>query len=181
MIKVIYNHKYREIVNNITGIFFPENEFHLIASQENTYRYSAESMIMHNCAEAKILIDNEIKASFSYVINNSKNAQKAVAQTLFDALNTVFGEKTGYGILTGIRPVKLVKQIFEKYRDLSKVHEILTKEYRLKSEKADLLISVYKNIEHIKPEMNKYSIYVHIPFCPSRCSYCTFPSVTCLC
>src|SRR5699024_1579169 len=47
---------------------------------------------------------------------------------------------------------------------------------RIGRDEGDFLYKIYKNQEDIRITSNidKYNVYVHIPFCPSRCLYCSF-------
>ncbi|WP_040196692.1 coproporphyrinogen dehydrogenase HemZ [Candidatus Soleaferrea massiliensis] len=83
-----------------------------------------------------------------------------------------------WGILTGVRPVKLVY----KYRRLgcsdAQISAILTEQYLVSPEKVRLLFDTasheYPVIQRSRPD--DYSLYISIPFCPSRCLYCSFVS-----
>lgn len=83
------------------------------------------------------------------------------------------------GSLTGIRPGKIVDELFEKDTNEENIFNILTKEYRLNKENAKLIIDISKRQKgYIYPiDKDKYSLYISIPFCPTRCIYCSFPSL----
>ncbi|MEN6461213.1 MAG: coproporphyrinogen dehydrogenase HemZ, partial [Syntrophomonas sp.] len=84
-----------------------------------------------------------------------------------------------YGVLTGVRPVKLVHQLMDKGLDINAVQEKLINEYLLSSEKAELLTTVALTDRPFllapSEARKKISLYIGIPFCPSRCYYCSFP------
>lgn len=83
-----------------------------------------------------------------------------------------------WGILTGIRPLKLIHGLMDRGLDLNRSKEILKKEYLISNSKLELMEEIISNQrKHIYPLDNKkYSLYVNIPFCPSRCYYCSFSS-----
>lgn len=88
-------------------------------------------------------------------------------------------ENAPWGILTGIRPTKIVHRFMEEKRPYESCVDILKNQYLLSDEKIDLLMNIGDlQKEYIYPlDDERYSIYVGIPFCPTKCHYCSFPSV----
>ena len=90
-------------------------------------------------------------------------------------------EKTGkippWGIITGIRPVKLFGEI-AKDNGVDKTEEIFLDKYCVSPEKARLAASIYQyqQSEIGESERNAVGVYIGIPFCPTRCLYCSFTS-----
>ncbi|HOB12068.1 MAG TPA: coproporphyrinogen dehydrogenase HemZ [Syntrophomonadaceae bacterium] len=84
-----------------------------------------------------------------------------------------------YGILTGMRPVKLVHRMLERGISPIQIREQLRNDFRMSPEKADLIIEVASNnypfIVKGPQAYNTIGLYVGIPFCPTRCYYCSFP------
>lgn len=83
-----------------------------------------------------------------------------------------------YGILTGMRPVKLIHRFLDQGMQKQDIVSRLEHEYRLQREKADLLVEVAGNERPclLDPESARrlVSIYIGIPYCPGRCNYCSF-------
>ena len=82
-----------------------------------------------------------------------------------------------WGILTGVRPVKLARELSEKI-GIDQALDYLKKEYLLNDTKAEELIEIYDYQSKTVGEApnNSLAIYVGIPFCPTRCLYCSFAS-----
>ena len=80
-----------------------------------------------------------------------------------------------WGILTGVRPVKLLRRLAEESSEEQAVKKF-EKDFFVSNEKIALSRETEHNerkiLELSKPE--SFSLYVGIPFCPSRCSYCSF-------
>ncbi len=98
---------------------------------------------------------------------------------LYRDLSRISGKTPKWGILTGIRPVKLAAELAgEKEYDLQAAGEILKRDYLLHESKADLVTEIldYQRQTIGEPEVNSLSVYIGIPFCPTRCLYCSFTS-----
>lgn len=81
-----------------------------------------------------------------------------------------------WGILMGVRPTKLVHSLLDRSFSPQEVATLLSTVYGLSPEKIGLIIPVVeKQRPYFHPSPNQpISIYVGIPFCPTRCSYCSF-------
>lgn len=115
---------------------------------------------------------------FKAAITKERSYKIAVGKAVYTAGGAVLGYTPAWGILTGIRPAKIARQIYTANSDPAKVRKILRDEYFLNPKKAALLTQVAihesKLIESLP--QNACSLYVSIPFCPTRCAYCSFVS-----
>ncbi len=93
---------------------------------------------------------------------------------LLDIYMEITFPKPSWGILMGIRPTKLVFKMLEKGYGNNRIITELTDRYMLDTDKATLLLDVCKAEKSFVAEAGKSQIYIGIPFCPSRCSYCSF-------
>lgn len=91
-------------------------------------------------------------------------------------------KKTGitppWGLMTGIRPVKKVTELIQQGFSESKIRQKLTERYELSQKKFNLAYETAVNQLPIVNSIDRSaaSLYVSIPFCPTRCSYCSFVS-----
>lgn len=83
-----------------------------------------------------------------------------------------------WGILHGVRPTKIVRRHFNDGLGESEIFNRLTRGYYVSEEKAKLLLEVAKNEKKFceNDDKKKIAIYIGIPFCLSKCFYCSFPS-----
>ena len=97
---------------------------------------------------------------------------------LYDTLSAYTGITPDWGILTGVRPVKLTGEVIRRAGSKKAAFAVLTGDYRLKTEKADLLLSTWETQQGLSadPDEKAVGLYIGIPFCPTRCVYCSFPS-----
>ena len=118
--------------------------------------------------------------SLSEEINFATHEAIAVGRAVFAAGKELLGHTPPWGILTGVRPAKVANSILRSGKGILKTKKVLRDEYFLNPQKAALAVSVanaeYKMMK--KTPKNTCSLYISIPFCPSRCAYCSFVSYT---
>lgn len=109
-----------------------------------------------------------------------KNFKRIFKRKLFLLLTKYTGKTIPWGILTGIRPTKLVNEFIDSGMCKSDVISTLKKDYFVTDNKADLLYEVAENQRDmfLNSKSNSISLYIGIPFCPTRCIYCSFSSST---
>ena len=106
--------------------------------------------------------------------------QRALKLSFFRAARDITGATPSWGALTGIRPAKLVRTMLgEGYtparadRELRDVYCVSPARRRLALESAQAGLRAKRDL---KP--NDISLYIGIPFCPTRCAYCSFVSAS---
>lgn len=104
----------------------------------------------------------------------------AVGRAVFAAGKELLGHTPPWGILTGVRPAKVANSLLKSGKGILKSKKALRDEYFLNPQKASLAVSVASAELKMMKKMpeNTCSLYVSIPFCPSRCAYCSFVSYT---
>lgn len=170
----VKNHNFHFELENLTRLFFPNEKITVIrdfSEIQPPYIYTEVS--------DKITISVNIG---SY--NKSETAVKKLtdddnelvsAQLLYKLLCDFTGLTQPWGILTGVRPVKLLRRLAEESNEEQAVKKF-EKDFFVSNEKIALSRETEHNerkiLELSRPE--SFSLYVGIPFCPSRCSYCSF-------
>lgn len=104
---------------------------------------------------------------------SNKNAYKRV---FYKFLQSTYKHSLDWGILTGIRPTKLFEEMSSYCSDREDVIKNFIDSYLVSSKKARVLeqINIIQTERLRSISQEDYSIYIGIPFCPSKCSYCTF-------
>lgn len=84
--------------------------------------------------------------------------------------------KSPWGILTGIRPAKIATKLLDEGMSDDEVISYFINECGTTYEKASLALEAARALRPIRDDMYRdgVSIYIGIPFCPSRCLYCSF-------
>ncbi len=126
------------------------------------------------------LCESTESVSLDEEINFATHEAIAVGRAIFAAGKELLGHTPPWGILTGVRPAKVANSILRSGKGILKTKKVLRDEYFLNPQKAALAVSVasaeYKMMK--KTPRDTCSLYISIPFCPSRCAYCSFVSYT---
>lgn len=100
----------------------------------------------------------------------TRAGKRAAKLSVYSCLKNATGKTLPWGSLTGIRPTKLL-------REFSGNKKALTETFFLPEKKADLLEDIIKRQEEFFTlPKEDIDIYIGIPFCRTRCSYCSFSS-----
>ena len=96
---------------------------------------------------------------------------------LYEALSRMTGEAPEWGIMTGVRPVKKAGELM-RANGAAEAQRILRETFLLSENKARLLTDIYayQQASLGDPAPESVSVYIGIPFCPTRCLYCSFAS-----
>lgn len=140
-------------------------------------------------AETDCLIYTDIKLSGSILSHAEKNLHCTVSfdkntvehelcRLVYHILSQKLGITPPWGLMTGIRPVKKVTELMKQGMSREQIFSALTEKYEISPPKLNL---AYETAVNQLPVLDKIdskavSLYVSIPFCPTRCSYCSFVS-----
>ena len=132
-------------------------------------------------SEYEITDDGENAGAGDAVLtfNESGNLDRdGIKREVYEKLSQITGLKPEWGILTGIRPVKLCSELFDREKSQEKVRRIFREKYLLSDGKTDDIIEMYMYQQELagKAPDKSACVYVGIPFCPTRCLYCSFAS-----
>lgn len=127
---------------------------------------------------AKVFLKpEELKIEFGLEDPNwNPHKREALKQDVYNQLSEYTKISPKWGILTGVRPVKLVGNLVREI-GFENTRNKLSDFYYIHSEKINLLLDIYNyQQEHLKENHKDIALYIGIPFCPTRCSYCSFTS-----
>lgn len=112
-------------------------------------------------------------------LEDRQEKKRFVTKQAYDFLKRTTGRSLAWGMLTGVRPTKLIMQNLEKGMSEGAVLDFLEETYGVSRKKGELGIEIAGREKHLLGQLdyeNGYSLYVGIPFCPSICAYCSFGS-----
>ena len=105
--------------------------------------------------------------------------KRNVTKKVYQFLSKQTGQELAWGMLTGVRPTKLVMQKIEQGMTKEEIFEFLKEQYCVGDKKAQIAYEIACREKALLDQLdckNGYSLYAGIPFCPSVCSYCSFSS-----
>jgi len=110
-------------------------------------------------------------------LHRKRAARRLCKQTLYDLCRQVTGEHPAWGSLTGIRPTHLMYEALQQGMDMDEAAAHLTRAFDVTEEKAKLLQDIVRVQSQLPPPEDRWmDVYIGIPFCTTRCTYCSFSS-----
>ncbi|MBQ8349370.1 MAG: coproporphyrinogen dehydrogenase HemZ [Ruminococcus sp.] len=139
--------------------------------------------VKNNCEIfAEIMLHGKKNSLSKKLCTNAESDKGLVEHELCRLVYRILSSETGivppWGLMTGIRPVKKVIELMRSGKSYYEINSILKNKYEISPEKLKIAYATAANQLHIldKIDKNAVSLYVSIPFCPTRCSYCSFVS-----
>lgn len=170
----VKNHTFWFELENVTQLFFPNEKISVFKEfdrVEEPYIYSELS----DRLTVEVRIGSFSVRKSTELSSDKDENELAACQMLYKILCDFAGIQHPWGMLTGVRPVKLLRKLSQKYGEQA-AKDKLRNDYFVSEEKLRLAeqteINEKKILDLSRPE--SFSLYVGIPFCPSRCSYCSF-------
>jgi oxygen-independent coproporphyrinogen-3 oxidase len=191
MILFFEGHSYRYECEKICRIYFPtekivfgdapalpENDprqvWTRVGRQRENLRFSCAALIDGRYREwgfAAAAPETSDEAAFK------AECEKLLAKAMTRVLTDLTGIRPPWGILTGVRPAKLMRRYLAQYGEAEAVRRF-TGFLQASPEKTELArqVALAENACAALSAENSFSLYVSIPFCPTRCAYCSFVS-----
>lgn len=178
MILRVVNHKFHYEMENLCRVFFPYETIRVIndESDETDDITVVTSMSGEYVVGVSVNI-NGTTGEKKKTVADYDDCEREMAILLFSLLSEITGYVPKWGILTGVRPSKLMNSLIKDYDD-NGAKAYFTDKLLVCKNKTELAYSVAKAEEKIMSlsDEKSFSLYVSIPFCPTRCNYCSFVS-----
>lgn len=172
MVLKVIDHPFAFDMKNICTAFFPyekikndgEEDIVVITKRKN------DTLIVDAAVFEKALRK-------THRIKENEDVALAMSVLLYNTLSELLGMKSAWGVLYGVRPAKLMHRVTEDLGEQG-AREYFTDKFLVSPDKVDLTIEVMKHENKVisLSQQDSFSLYVSIPFCPTRCSYCSFVS-----
>lgn len=180
----LINHSYKYELEKLIRIFLPFEKIEFSEEKAEGERVCITSLF-RNGAEtllsAELSIDNKKFNSFESLSNSNSDYDKECERLLAVSLYNCFVSASSYvpewGILTGVRPAKLFSRLCDS-AGLNAAEEWFKNGLMVSENKISLCRETVKGENRITAlsSPDSYSLYISIPFCPTRCAYCSFVS-----
>ncbi|RAK19466.1 oxygen-independent coproporphyrinogen-3 oxidase [Anoxybacillus vitaminiphilus] len=183
--------KFQRPLEVITDLFFEENEISLLSIDAPdvivTFELNGNDPLHVRGTLREAATGKTFEAGYEKdlrLYTDEKERFKQVKNSVSHVYLTLLQEYTGllqhWGILTGVRPVKLLHQKLQSGISKEEAHKQLREDYLVTDEKIRLMQQIVDRQLAVVPDLyhlaHEVSIYIGIPFCPTKCAYCTFPA-----
>ena len=181
---IMRGHAFRYEIENICRLFLPQEKVVLAdAVPDAPTGVVADTWMSENAVGVSVLLDDFAYSDSAPLPADTPDrrdvGERQICTLLYHGLSRLFGVTQTWGIVTGVRPVKLLRRLTAEmgeqealryFRDTLLVSEpkIALCRRTLDAENRLLALS--------RPD--SFSLYISIPFCPTRCDYCSFVSHT---
>ncbi len=171
---ITQGHSFEDAVRQILQLFFDLNASFSVHSrlynEKNTYKATAKITLGEKYAEG------EIETTMHLL--DRRHLSDLVKKSVFFACKKLSSMPTPWGISTGIRPAKTARMMLDDGNSDEEILSYMESEFLVAQKKAQLSLDVAKREKKLLAgrAQNGVSIYVGIPFCPTRCAYCSFIS-----
>mgnify|MGYP005874961365 FL=1 len=178
---ILKGHNFEDEVLSMLQLFFQNRVY---SRKENLSDCTSEIIIVSEIDKddctAYIYKGNEVISEYSVKVvdDDIKSIKRYIKTSLYYCFKQVNDVKMSWGILTGIRPSKRIFSMWSDGFSDDEIKRVLSKDYLVSDSKIKLAFDVAYAEKEImeKNDVNSIGIYIGIPFCPTRCLYCSFTS-----
>lgn len=177
MIIIVNNHPYRYDMENICTIFFPYEKIRIFENGCNeTDPVTVISEIDGRVLKISASVYEKHKTECITADENT-DVKNTLSILLYNVLSEILGIEYPWGLLYGVRPARRMHALADSFSE-SEAKRIFREKYLVNASKTELTSSVMHSENKIiaLSECKSFSLYISIPFCPTRCSYCSFVS-----
>lgn len=167
---------FEQDIRELLMAFYPEEKY--IYTDEDVF---LSLLLSKDNTDYHIKIKSEDNVlEFSSPLRDTKfDTKNDLKRNIYINLLKLGNKELPWGTLTGIRPTKIVMEMLENDMSLEDIKKHLKEVYLVSDKRIKLCTDTAKNEFNILKKIdykNGYSLYIGIPFCPTRCLYCSFTS-----
>lgn len=172
-VKLYTNFRYNTEVLDVAKLFFDNVELSSVDNADIVHIITVGSTIDNCVSYNGISTSNSVEAPCD-ALHNIRLQKRYAKITLYNCLQQACSVSQPWGCLTGIRPTKLAYQLVEEGLDYK---DTFASVFSVSDSKIQLVDSILQQQEGLRIIDDKQAdMYIGIPFCKTRCSYCSFTS-----
>ncbi len=180
----LVGHAYRYEMENICRLFLPQEAVKVNEEAEGVHAVtSLHKGEEHTILTAELSLEDWREMAQAQVDNGlpnyDKECERRLAVLLYTLFVKLFGFSLRWGAVTGVRPVKLLRRIIGQQGEEAAIRWF-EQELLVSPEKTALCLDTLREENKLlalsRPD--SFSLYLSVPFCPTRCDYCSFVSHT---
>ncbi|BDH62975.1 oxygen-independent coproporphyrinogen-III oxidase-like protein HemZ [Lysinibacillus sp. PLM2] len=185
-----FKEDWNRVLNHIANLFYEDSKI-TIKSEEADMSIQFEHSIdrdytIHTASE--LTVEGQTytsRYSIGYKTEGTEKEQgirmkRALSHVMLDVLEQYTGMTQEWGILTGVRPTKLYHKYRKQGYSDEQIAEVLKEDFRISDAKIALMKAIVERQLVTIPDLDEIgkelSVYIGVPFCPTKCAYCTFPA-----
>jgi coproporphyrinogen dehydrogenase HemZ len=159
--------KYRYEVYHIVNLFFDLGSVQMV---DNEYDYYI------NISSEKVVCKSKYDVE-EFVFQEDITFKEFIKKSIFKYFKNKTKKELPWGTLIGIRPSKIALDLINKGKTEEEIINHFINHNMTRKDKAQLCIDVAK-VEKtmVNKDNHKVSVYIDMPFCPTKCFYCSFTS-----
>lgn len=174
-------HDFKYLVESLIKMFYPSARFIYKTEKEslNSPFIISEILGLTSCKVCiKIKINDQVIEKNVPCLCDETSKKDALSKLLYECLCHITNHHPDWGMLTGVRPVKRVRKMLDEGLSETDITKTLDSKWGVSEKKTKLALQIANVQKRLDTGFDKknYHLYVSIPFCPTRCSYCSFVS-----
>ena len=177
MVLFVIDHPYHYEAENLCRVFFPFDK--VVTLHEQAEPETEQTRTVYTALHKDQYFVRVADEDGETVRTAKRIAEDeyGLMSLLFSTLRAHTGKIPRWGMLTGIHPIKLLRQLTERHGE-AEANRLFREKYFVSEEKAALAARTLKAQTPVTMDVreNDYSLYISVPFCPTRCAYCSFVS-----
>lgn len=178
---IVKGHTLEHDVQTMIQVFYPNLHYYVV-EQPQQEGITIESILCEKQVTA-IYYKNGVQkqkevVEYDVIELSTKEKKRLIKCSIYRLLKQITGICPQWGFVTGVRPAKTINELLDKGYTDKQCLDYFINGYDVTEKKAILSLEVAKAERDIlsKNKQNDVSLYVGIPFCPTKCLYCSFTS-----
>ncbi len=175
---LLQGHSFRYECENLCRVFFPYSHVRVVeavAPGDGPWAYAAVESRNGACAYTARVSNGQ--RTVEKTRGQAALEEYAMVELLYQAFLELTGQAPAWGMLTGIHPVKLLRQYVEELGEAGGLEKFRAR-CHVSEGRAQLAMGTLRSQGPVTAALEEdgWALYVSIPFCPTRCAYCSFIS-----
>ena len=173
-------------LEKLSRLFLPFDKFFFVTNKENigdqdyiacTYEQKGNKYYFSIKLKLNGKLEGRNDIEDLTAFSDFRELELKMALMLFDCFYKLTGYRSPWGILTGIRPAKLLGKLIASNGE-EEALKYFKDTFLVTDDRIKLCLDCYNSERAIieRSTADSFSLYISVPFCPSRCNYCSFVS-----
>ena len=188
---ILSGNDYKYEAEGVLKLFIPATLFEISYVDEDFVPYGIEgdfAFVGRSLRDEGLLclvmcrVGEETSHDFSFLYPDMEDIENecelSLCRSLYECLSFLTGKTPEWGVITGVRPVKRINLLLRQGLDEGEIYKLMRERYLCSDKKTSIALkTAYAQEEILKTlKDDSFGLYVSVPFCPTRCSYCSFVS-----